>query len=690
MEFWKNVYARYSEREVIIHDSWDLNIVYEVVHLDSLFRGANVSTRIQWKKIEEIKKGYKAILLRLSRRGKIDLSSLRGREKRVAALFGPKVRSKQLRTAAHRIRGQTGLRERFQTGLIRSGLYLHKMREIFQEKGLPLELLVLPHVESSFNYRAYSKLGAAGLWQFTRSTGRRFMIINYNVDQRLDPVVATRAAARLLKQNHQTLGSWPLAITAYNHGRNGMVRAKRKFGTDIGKIARYYRSRSFGFASRNFYSEFLAALHVATNYTKYFGGLQFYQPKEYVKYKIPDYITVKALLKKLGLDAETFAEYNPALRSPVLKSRRRIPKNYVIRLPREAGVDLATRYAQISPELKHDRQVTPEWHRVRPGENLTQIARRYRVPLSDLMAANNIRNAHRIYAGQNLQIPFGTRVTSVRKVHQKTAPKETQLAEADLKKEEKPSLMDVPPTVRLETLEETGTAEVSGTSLAESDEVSYLPSKSQMREAPAPAQRGELSMVLVTEMASRSESVEDIMEMALPDHYVELTQDMDIRVVVAPKVETIHESFRDIDMPLNGQVVVEPDETLGHFADWLSVPTHKLRRINRMSYGTPIRIGQPLWLTFENVTPEEFHRRRVEYHQGIEEDFYRNFTVEGEAVYKVKPGDNIWLICNRNFEMPHWLLKKHNPDRDLSNLVAGEEIIIPIVEARFPEDVLNN
>lgn len=693
VEFWKNVYARYSEREVIIHDSWDLGVVYEVVHLDSLFKGANVSSRIQWKKVEQIKRGYKSILLRLSRKGKIELDKLRGEEKRVAALFGPDVSSKELRIAAGRIRGQSGLRERFRLGVMRSGLYMDRMREIFLAENLPLELLMLPHVESSFNYRAYSKLGAAGLWQFTRSTGRMFMTIDYNIDQRLDPLIATRSAAKLLKKNYESLGAWPLAITAYNHGRNGMMRAKRKFGTDIGKIVRYYRSRSFGFASRNFYAEFLAALHVASNYQRYFGELEFHRPEKFVEFQIPDYVTVKSLLDQLDLELEEFAELNPSLRSPVLQSRRRIPRGFPIRVPARKDVDVAAMYAQISPEQKHSEQVIPEWHKVRSGENLSQIATRYGVSLYDLMVANNIRNAHRIYAGQNLQIPVGgsRRRELPTATVAATTSEPTQLAEATDLAASDETVLDAPRTIRFKQPTEpaekpekdTGVETVAG------EQLSYVASKPRVEHIPMP-RSDQLKMVPVEQLARRTESIEGVMAMALPDHYVELTRDMGARVVAAPKVEDIHETFRDIDMPLNGQVRVEPDETLGHFADWLSVPTHKLRRINRMSYGTPIQIGQRLLLTFQNVTPEEFHRRRVEYHQGIEEDFYRNFRVEGETVYKIRPGDSIWLICNRNFEIPHWLLKKHNPNYDLANLIAGEDIVIPIVETRFQDEVLDN
>ena len=109
-----------------------------------------------------------------------------------------------------------------------SGQYMIFLKKIFKKYDLPEELIVLPHVESSFNYKAYSSAGAAGIWQFTRGTGKQYLKISYEVDERLDPILSTEAAAKLLKRNYEVLGSWPLAITAYNHGAYGMKRAVKK------------------------------------------------------------------------------------------------------------------------------------------------------------------------------------------------------------------------------------------------------------------------------------------------------------------------------------------------------------------------------------------------------------------------------------------------------------------------------
>ncbi len=125
------------------------------------------------------------------------------------------------------------------------------MQKIFRAEGLPAQLAYLPLVESSFNIRARSGAGAVGMWQFIPETGKKFMRIDDKVDERRDPMASTRAAARLLNENYRILGSWPLAITAYNHGTEGIFRAIESVGSrDLVELIRHYRSPTFGFGNR--------------------------------------------------------------------------------------------------------------------------------------------------------------------------------------------------------------------------------------------------------------------------------------------------------------------------------------------------------------------------------------------------------------------------------------------------------
>ena len=148
-------------------------------------------------------------------------------------------------------------------GLEISQRYDAVFRKIFREEGLPEDLAFLPHVESSFQASARSSAGAVGLWQFTRGAAERFMTVNTKVDERLNPIASARGAARYLKHAYSLLGSWPLALTSYNHGINGMLRAKKQLGGDFVHIVEQCTLPNFGFASRNYYAEFLAAREIA-------------------------------------------------------------------------------------------------------------------------------------------------------------------------------------------------------------------------------------------------------------------------------------------------------------------------------------------------------------------------------------------------------------------------------------------
>ncbi len=648
IEFWKKVYAEYSSNQVLIHDAEDLDVIYQVVDFRDLFADpGSVSERTLWKRIEKIKKNYKRRLYEIAvklQRGR----QLTPAEERIMALWGDRATPARLRRAARNIRGQQGMKEKFHEGLQRSGLYFEKIQEIFRRYHLPQELIMLPHVESSFNYKAYSKYGAAGIWQFTRSTGRLFLKINYDIDERLDPLLATEAAAKLLQRNYRELRSWPLAITAYNHGLYGMKRAKRKFGDDLGKIVRYYRSRTFGFASRNFYAEFIAALEVATDYENYFGSVSFHHPLKYQTFVTDKYYPIKSILKTFHLTLEEFKLFNPALRPPVLRGQRRIPRGYSLRIPDRPELDERALWATLTNREGYREQVVSRWYRVRRGDNLSAIARRYRVPMYTLMEYNNLRNAHRIYAGQILKIPApGERVARKKKPATVTKP---VLADASSK----------PQAARVEEAAPAaapGPAEPSGPTAEQIEPVQFTSGLA------APAD-----------------------EVAPPNMRVEVAAGDDISVILVPenKPQTDVPSdtvYSQLPEPVSEWIRVEPEETLGHYAEWLEVPTQKLRVLNHLAYGEEIRIGQRIRLTFEKVTPEEFTRRRYEYLKSIEEDFFSSYRVESIKTHRVRRGQNIWYIVNRLYDVPLWLVAKYNPDRDLQNLHPGDEIAIPVVSA---------
>jgi membrane-bound lytic murein transglycosylase D len=222
VDFWVDIFTRYSTDEGVFHDNRDLRIVYESIPMPAAIRRREKNRRVGARRKE-----LQAVLNSLAA-GKRD--NLSADESRVLALWPDGVSNKTLAAAAKRIRYQQGLKDRFRQGLIRAGRWRNYIENQFRALGVPVELAALPHVESSYDPSARSNVGASGIWQFTRSTGRRFLRIDHVLDERNDPFDATRAAGKLLAYNYSITGNWPMAITAYNHGLGGVRRAMREFG----------------------------------------------------------------------------------------------------------------------------------------------------------------------------------------------------------------------------------------------------------------------------------------------------------------------------------------------------------------------------------------------------------------------------------------------------------------------------
>ena len=264
VDFWKKVFTQYGENDIIIHDLYRVNLIYDVAADEDIS-----------SKLASVKD-----TLREMRAGLDSPETFSPAATQIAesiAAQGLTLSDSLLADLLSTVHTQRGIKERFRDGVIRSGRHVAEFREILSKHNVPEELALLPLVESSFQ-NVRSKAGAVGMWQFTRSTGRLYLKINSRVDERLDPSKAANAAARLLRSNYNALGNWPLAITAYNHGAGGMQRAQKSHGSEITTIINDYRGPVFGYASMNFYAEFLAAVEVYNSYPTYFGELVLDQP----------------------------------------------------------------------------------------------------------------------------------------------------------------------------------------------------------------------------------------------------------------------------------------------------------------------------------------------------------------------------------------------------------------------------
>jgi membrane-bound lytic murein transglycosylase D len=374
VEFWRLVFTKYGGSEVIFHDRQDPLKIYKVVNIE-------------------------------------DNSNARKLVREEIAAIGE---AEGFEEPEKRVRAQRGVRDRFAAGLALSRRYLDQMQKIMREEGLPEEIAYLPLVESSFNLHARSSAGALGMWQFMPATGRQFMRVGSALDERRDPIESTRAAARFLSQNYDALGNWPLALTAYNHGREGMARAVVEVGSsDLVEIIQRYQSPSFGFASKSFYAEFLAAVDVARRGAEFFPELEYHPPLPLEELPVERKVSIVALLKPTDISHAQFLEWNPALTSKT----REVPGGYRIKAPPDKLEALVAAYKRIVGASKEGAakivavsKTSLDWvlHHVAPGDTLSKIARTYKVSVNAIQQANGMNNAHRLSIGQQLKIPKKT------------------------------------------------------------------------------------------------------------------------------------------------------------------------------------------------------------------------------------------------------------------------------------------
>src|SRR3984893_6440253 len=407
VQFWIRVYTQIDTNAGLLHDQYNLGVVYDTLHF-----APNTTPAERERQVDQARERYGAALHRIADAADAPLSD---DDQRIRDLWGAESTPARLRSAIDDIRFQLGQADRFRAGLIRSGAWETHIAETLANLGLPAELAVLPHVESSFNPAAYSKVGAAGLWQFMRSTGRRYMRIDNAVDDRLDPFRSTEAAAQLLAYNYRLLGSWPLALTAYNHGAEGVRRAKETLGTDdIVKIVRNYKGRTFGFASRNFYVSFLAALEIDRNPEKYFGGVERASEARFQEVTVPGFVQMSALERALRIDHQRLRELNPALLRSVWDGQRHVPKEDQLRLPLDGDkwtIDLLA--ARLSPGDFFAGQPEPRRYRVRRGDTVASVADQYGVTAEALARLNRIRTSGKLKVGRVINLPESTAGTLV-------------------------------------------------------------------------------------------------------------------------------------------------------------------------------------------------------------------------------------------------------------------------------------
>ncbi len=403
--FWIKVFGTYTSDQMVIHDGRYASVIYEVIDTASpefqeqKEKGDNDPVGTARRKYEQLLASMPWDAPRLMTK----------EQRRIYSLYRniPGMSDSAKKDAWNRVRIQIGIADTFRAAIIRAGAYLDAMKQILAEQNLPRDLVYLTLIESKFNPYALSYMGAAGVWQFMPRTGKHYnLTINGLIDERRDPVLSTRAAAQLLDHNYTLLKSWPLAVTAYNHGvkgvRNAVANVKSE---DIAEIVEGYDGPRFEFASRNFYAEFLAAREIATRYKEYFKDIEVSRPQTVAVMKLSDHITAQTLEKYFEIPTSLIRELNPALDESVFSGKNFIPKEYPLNVPAHQKEHFEQVYNTIPAELKYDYVLPQIKYRVRRGQTLSTIARAHNCSVKEFMRLNGISNPRRIRPGQWLNIP---------------------------------------------------------------------------------------------------------------------------------------------------------------------------------------------------------------------------------------------------------------------------------------------
>lgn len=692
IDFWKRVYTQIDSDYGFLHDAGNLGVIYRRVPYDR-------------EQIEQYRRRIQQDLQVLAG-GK--RSGLTGHQQQVLEAWPEDVSDQELSAAANRVRIQRGQSDRFVAGLIRSGAYREHIEQVAREKGLPVELAALPHVESSFHPGAHSHANAAGMWQFMRSTGQRFMRIDHVVDQRMDPYTATYAAMSLLEYNYNVLDSWPLALTAYNHGAGGMARAVREVGSDrIEDVISGYRGRAFGFASRNFYSQFLAVLEVERQARALFGVLQLDPAPDYEEFEMHAYVEAGTLADALGVSLEQLRFDNPALRPVVWDGGKRIPEGYTVKI-QSSSIDrsMDRLIASIPGDRLYTHQTPDVDYVVQRGDSLSVIADRFDTTVSRLVSLNNLASRHRIRVGQTVLLPHDTQQASetllaaerptdgvydVRRgdtlslIASRFDVSETELMRANDLND--PDRIYPGQSLRLPAPEDPSQAPENEGEEEEATAVASTPQPvSQAEDEPVSSGPATADLTAVTfeqpagEMAPEEEgSGEDSREQA--QAIAEQPASEDAPAISPEEAEQmLGTDPSDYSVADNRTIEIQASETLGHYADWLELRTQSLRNLNGMRFSEPVVVGDRLELDFSQVDIGEFERRRREYHIAQQQRFFANHRIQNLDQYQVTANDNIARIARNRYSVPLWLLRQYNPDLNFRQVRVGDTVVFPVVE----------
>jgi membrane-bound lytic murein transglycosylase D len=395
---------------------------------------------------------------------------------------------------------------------------------------------------------------------------------------------------------------------------------------------------------------------------------------------MPRSVSASRLAAALDIDREDLRRLNPALLNSVWKGRRQVPRGYEFRVP--SHIDLTALLAKLNTGASEPAEVAlaDSQYRVESGDTLSLIASRYGVNQSTLADLNNLDRPYRLRIGQVLMLPEkGGKPTAV-------------LAQAS-KEPPAPAAKPTPPTGvvgseryvvrRGDTLgkiaKKHGLTEdrlmelnnIENRQFIYEGQVLALAASARAK-PPVEAEVPVATIAAVGEPPAEAEAAEPVSEREAEE----------IGPALVPGTAAAESADpSDYSVQEHDTIIVQAAETLGHYAEWLDVRASQLRKLNRISFGTPVIIGRKVKLDFSKVTPDQFEARRTEYHRALQEAFFTEFRIQGTSEHVIKRGESVWVLAQQRYNIPIWLLRQYNPDLDLGSLQPGARLVIPLVES---------
>jgi membrane-bound lytic murein transglycosylase D len=450
---------------------------------------------------------------------------------------------------------------------------------------------------------------------------------------------------------------------------------------------------------------------------------------------MPAYVRLSTLERALSVDREQLRVLNPAWRPTIYNGTRLVPRGYRLRLPADTAEKWTPEMltARLPANELYAGQVTPRSHKVRKGETMAAIAQRYGMSAARLGEMNGLSANATLRAGRRLQLPeqlprtlSGAAPTATVAAAEAAPPSPANATAASaplgefyvVRRNDSLELISsrvgVPQAQLLKMnslrnpdfLYEGQRLRIAGEAVAvtqaEADvkvaaidaargeaqregaavEVvreettrpigSGEPTRGRPRSAAAVAMEAATTPEVATAVVQAAESAREPVSAAQAE---ELSPALGPVSVTQGLADSIDYQVRE-----DGTIRVEATETLGQYADWLQIPTQKLRTLNKLKARQPVLLGQKLGLDYSKVSREAFEQVRRDYHAKLQAEFFVQHRIAGTEVYIVRRGDSLWTMTQKYSNLPVWLLRQYNPDTDLSDLRAGTQVVMPKVE----------